>query len=280
MKRVLILSLVAFLTANLSGQATETLSYQALIQDRSNVVIPSSPIGMRVSILEGSETGDAVYVETHALESDENGYVTFELGGGKPVTGNFSDVVLSSGAYFLKAECDPAGGTNYTTTVGASHLKREIFSEERIHFVGEYYGGGVIFHVEEGGKHGLITKTIDKSAWHLGTYTEEYTERDGIATSKFNKKRIQAISNSGAYDAQTFAMNEEEKLSDWFLPTKYDLDKMYINRSVLGGFSEFSKGWKSPETSSLNAWYRSFVTGLSFTNGRDENDYIRIIRKF
>ncbi len=74
--------------------------------------------------------------------------------------------------------------------------------------------------------------------------------------------------------------HQEENLSKWSLPTKYDLDKLYLNRSVIGGFTDFSKGWKSTHTSSLNAWFQSFVTGVSFTNGKDDIAYIRILRKF
>lgn len=159
-------------------------------------------------------------------------------------------------------------------------LSNESYPTEATHFIGEYFGGGIIFYVDEEGKHGLITKTIEQSKWQHGTFTDDYTVRDGVGTANFNKKRIVAIKSAEAYDAQAEAGNQEVKLGEWYLPTRYDMNKLYLNRTVIGGFSDFSKGWKSLETSSLNAWFQSFIVGVSFSNGKDDNDYIRIVREF
>jgi hypothetical protein len=134
--------------------------------------------------------------------------------------------------------------------------------------------------VDEEGKHGLITKTIEQSKWQHGAFTDDYTVRDGVGTANFNKKRLEAIHSSDAYDAQADAGNQEVKLGEWYLPTRYDMNKLYLNRTVIGGFSDFSKGWKSVEVSSLNAWFQSFVVGVSFSNGKDDEEYIRIVREF
>jgi len=159
-------------------------------------------------------------------------------------------------------------------------LSNESSPMEVTRYIGEYYGGGIIFYVQEDGKHGLITRTVEKSKWKHGAFTNDYTVRDGVATSNFNKKRIQAIRNSEAYKAQENASDQRSTLGKWYLPTRYDMNKLYMNRSVIGGYTAFSKGWKSLETSSLNAWFQSFVVGVSFSNGKDDEEYIRIVREF
>ena len=84
----------------------------------------------------------------------------------------------------------------------------------------------------------------------------------------------------GANDAQVVEDYQDASLSDWYLPTRYDLIKLYQNRAAIGGYSDFAKGWKSVEVSSINEWFRSFVTGSEFRNGKDDEVYVRVIREF
>ena len=99
------------------------MSYQAVIRDSENQLVVNSEIGMRISILQGSTSGAAVYTETRAPATNINGLVTFEIGGegANAVTGVFSAIDWSAGPYFVKTETDPSGGTNYTIT-GTSQL--------------------------------------------------------------------------------------------------------------------------------------------------------------
>jgi uncharacterized protein (TIGR02145 family) len=73
-------------------------------------------VGMRISILQGSTTGTAVYVETHSPTTNANGLVSIEIGGGTVVSGSFSAINWANGPYYVKTETDPAGGTNYSIT--------------------------------------------------------------------------------------------------------------------------------------------------------------------
>ena len=283
MKRVLSILGAVLLTAIMFGQATETLSYQEVIRNSSNVIVTSSPIGMRVSILQDSATGTPVYVETHSSTTDENGLVSIELGGGTPVTGTFADVHRETSTYFLKTETDPTGGVNYSAIVSTSLLFKRPYAFEATHFVGESYGDGIVFYVDENGQHGLITATIDKSTRvkrHNGTFTVTDAARDEMGIREYNTERINAIKGAGSSNAQIFDNPQDDNLSDWYLPTRYDLNLLYTRRAVIGGYSDFAKGWKSTEMSRVNAWFYSFVTGATFTNGKDDAEYIRVLRKF
>jgi uncharacterized protein (TIGR02145 family) len=121
MKRLFTLLMVFVFTIGAFSQAPEKMSYQAVVRNASGELIKSSSVGIQISILQGSETGTAVYVETQTKTTNSNGLVTLEIGSGAPVTGTFAGIDWSFGSYFIKTETDPIGGTGYTIT-GTSQL--------------------------------------------------------------------------------------------------------------------------------------------------------------
>ncbi len=111
------------LTLNSFAQAPQKMSYQAVIRNSSSVLITSTPVGMRISILQGSATGTAVYVEIYNPNpvTNANGLVGLEIGSGTVITGTFATINWAAGPYFIKTETDPNGGTNYSI-VGTNEL--------------------------------------------------------------------------------------------------------------------------------------------------------------
>lgn len=121
MKKV-ILTVSAFIfSLKLMAQAPEKMSYQAVVRNSSNGLVISAPVGMRISILQGSAAGASVYTETQTVNSNANGLVSLEIGSGTVVSGNFSTIDWSADTYFIQTETDPTGGTTYTVT-GTSQL--------------------------------------------------------------------------------------------------------------------------------------------------------------
>ena len=112
-----------FLPQQAGAQTPEAMSYQAVIRNASNQLVTNQGIGMQISILQGSATGTAVYVETHNTTTNANGLVTVEIGNGTVVSGDFATIDWANDVYFIQTETDPttAGGTNYTIT-GTSQL--------------------------------------------------------------------------------------------------------------------------------------------------------------
>lgn len=121
MKRIITICAGLLMTASVFAQAPEKMSYQAVVRDGNNALVTSTVVGMQISILQGSASGTAVYVETQTPTSNANGLVSIEIGGGTVVSGNFATIDWANGPYFVKTETDPAGGTNYTIT-GTSQL--------------------------------------------------------------------------------------------------------------------------------------------------------------
>lgn len=112
--RILNTAILLLLAFNLFSQAPQKMSYQAVIRNASNTLVTNQNIGMRISILQGSPGGSAVYQETQTPVSNINGLVSIEIGAGTVISGTFSAIDWLAGPYFVKTETDPAGGTNYT----------------------------------------------------------------------------------------------------------------------------------------------------------------------
>ncbi len=92
-----------------------------MVRDASDKLIQNTPVGMKISLLQGSTTGTVVYAETQMPITNANGLVSLEIGDGTLVSGNFTAIDWTAGPYFLKTETDPTGGSNYTIS-GTSQL--------------------------------------------------------------------------------------------------------------------------------------------------------------
>jgi hypothetical protein len=114
-----ILSLI--LSTSLLAQTPQGMSYQAVVRDASGNLLTNQPVGMAISILQGSVLGTTKYAETHTISTNANGLVTLEIGKGTVVQGSLSTIDWGIGPYFVKTETDPNGGSNYTIS-GTSEL--------------------------------------------------------------------------------------------------------------------------------------------------------------
>jgi len=118
--KIVIISSI-FLSLSSYAQAPQKMSYQAVLRNANNTLVSNTPVAIKVSVLQGSASGTAVYVERHTLTTNINGLATFEIGSGTIISGSFATINWASGQYFVKTETDPAGGTNYTIS-GTSQL--------------------------------------------------------------------------------------------------------------------------------------------------------------
>lgn len=130
------------------------------------------------------------------------------------------------------------------------------------HFIGELWGGGIVFYVNTSGDHGLICASQDQSA---GT-------NFGLADD--------AISNSLNHNpaGQVF--------TDWKIPSRYQLSLMYSNLNLasppLGGFSP-SNYWSSScldNSLPIPGYVVNFSTGAISTISRSTAQKVRAIRTF
>ena len=77
-------------------------------------MLVSTPVGMRISLVQSSPTGTVVFSETQTASTNANGLVSLQIGMGTAVSGTFTGINWAAGPYYVKTETDLAGGTNYT----------------------------------------------------------------------------------------------------------------------------------------------------------------------
>ena len=121
MKQILLLIFGIVLSGTiLFAQSPQAFKYQAIIRNDANEIIANQTVGLRISILQGSETGDVIYVETWIVETNDFGLVNLNIGEGTS-SDNFSEISWGTYNYYVKIELDTEGGSNYTE-MGISQL--------------------------------------------------------------------------------------------------------------------------------------------------------------
>ncbi len=372
MNRVFTFWAAVVLTASVIAQSPQKMSYQAVVRNASNVLVTSSYVGMCVSIWQGSPTGTEVYKETYNPnpQTNANGLVTIEIGGGTPVTGTFAAIDWSAGPYFIKTEIDPSGGTNYTIT-GTSQLLSVPYalyaksvanynetdpvyassqaanitsgditklsnlsgtntgdqdgSETKIiqgtnititgngttinpyvinatvgatHYIGELYGGGVVFWVDQTGNHGLICSMIDlntsqawSNVWNLiGTTAQSDWDGQSNTTA--------IITQSGHTSSAAKLCNDYTNAdygtgiySDWYLAARGELNDLWNSLKVVqkaldsdgnSATTAITKNiyWSSSEYIDAAAWSFYFTDGRTLGNPKDATYSVRAVRVF
>jgi hypothetical protein len=95
------------------GQAPQKINYQGVARTSSGLPVVNQQITLRLSILDGSETGTVVYTETHNVKTNTYGLYAVQIGAGTVVTGSMDAIVWANGEKYLKVEIDPQGGTDF-----------------------------------------------------------------------------------------------------------------------------------------------------------------------
>lgn len=112
MKRIILI--ISFLSCFfVSAQVPQGVSYQAIALNPQGYPVGGTLIGVRLSILENSITGNTIYSETHTTTTNDRGLYNLVIGQGTAVSGQFPLISWGNNFKFLKVELDTAGGSNY-----------------------------------------------------------------------------------------------------------------------------------------------------------------------
>ncbi|MVT11291.1 OmpA family protein [Chitinophaga tropicalis] len=89
------------------------ITYQAVARDAKGSVYALKPIQIRFSILAGSPTGTAVYVERQSKQTTLLGLFSATIGQGTPEVGSFNTIPWSNGNQYLKVEIEANADGNF-----------------------------------------------------------------------------------------------------------------------------------------------------------------------
>ena len=154
-------------------------------------------------------------------------------------------------------------------------------------YVGQGYQGGIIFYVDASGQHGLIyapTDELGQAPW--GCYG---TSLPGASNDLYGSN---VVPSPGAGAENTIDIMNGcseagiaarlcgdlvfEGYSDWFLPSKKELNLLYIN-----GFSLYGDVyWSSTQDNYLKAWHQDFSSGEQYNGTKGTSKNVIAVRSF
>jgi hypothetical protein len=154
-----------------------------------------------------------------------------------------------------------------------------------------YYGGKIAYILVSGDPgydantpHGLVAATVNQSTgirWYNGSFTTTGVTGTAIGTGLANTNAI--ITSQGAtatsYAAGLARAYAGGGYTDWYLPSKDELNKLYLNRIAIGGFTNYIY-WSSTENDVNNAWNQYFYYGNQNFYNKNNSNYVRAIRAF
>ena len=198
-----------------------------------------------------------------------------------------SDITVANGETVSVAIASPSG-----FTISGTPQMAVVY---RAPYIGMAYQGGVIAYILQsvdpgyvsGETHGLIASTADLSngiQWYNGRYTTTGATGTALGTGQANTTAIVSNQGAGSYAAQlcndyTNADTGTGVYSDWYLPSKDELNKLYQNKTAVGGFAEFYY-WSSSESYSNNAWSQNFLNGYQHDSSKIVIKRVRAVRAF
>ena len=306
MNRLLILLPILICLNNTRGQVPQAIPYQAAAMYANGQSLINKSIMVKFSILDSSATGTNLYTETHNTTTNSLGIFNLNIGSGIAISGNFGALNWGSNAKFLKVELDTSAFGNNYSVIGTQQMMSvpyALYAKSAgniigvtffTHYIGEEFGGGIIFQLwkdSSGVEHGLIVNKTDLSAsqpWSnvmtlIGTAAQ--SPWDGLSNS--NSIIAQAgHSNSAAAMCLNLVSNGR---SDWYLPTMQELFMLWNNYYTvvmtlkrLPGASELQpvRYYSSNEDNNSTAWTFNFKVGVAYSTIKTNANLVRPIRAF
>ena len=193
------------------------------------------------------------------------------------------------------SNCGPSGemqvfnGGAWTNMIGGTATETIVLS------IGDSYQGGKVAYIlvkEDPGydvnrQHGIIAATSDQCdqliriKWDKGTYTITEATGTAIGTGFSNTNKIIASQGEPAisYAAGLARAYTGGGYTDWYLPSKDELEKLSITRVTIGGFANYYY-WSSSEFDLSKAWFQTFFSSVQSKSVKGERAIVRAIRSF
>jgi hypothetical protein len=265
---------VLFCAITFAQSVPQGINYQAVARDASGAVLMNQTLTIQFSVISDITTSVVSWQETHSVNTNDYGLYTAIIGVGTTTnvgsSATFDVIDWGASNHLLKVEVDYGNGLVDMGTTAFMSVPYSFYSVSSAtlsavtYSIGEPAQGGIVFYVSPDGKNGLVAATVDQS-----TYSDWYNASD-VISSPLNHTL------------------EGQKFLDWRLPTKYELNQMYLNIGQgnalglgnIGGFAN-NTYWSSTEYDNYDAWGQYFGTGNQYYTNKDyPNGDVRAVRAF
>ena len=157
--------------------------------------------------------------------------------------------------------------------------------------VGDFYQGGIVFWVDPNDNtHGLVCAVSDLPNSQWGCHMTNISGAQGtvIGTGAQNTIDIEAGCTTANIAADRCANLSLNGYTDWFLPSKDELNQMYLNKSTINATATANGGsvfattyyWSSSEDGNQLALLQIFDSGIQDNSFKSYAFYVRAIRAF
>jgi hypothetical protein len=300
--RFLFLAFAVVLSSLIHAQAPALIPYQAIARDVNGQQIVNSAINARFTIHDGTATGASVWQELQTVSTSALGLFIVQLGSIVPLT----NVNWADDSKFMQVEIDLGSGFVDIGTQQMLSVPYALYaasagsgSGDFTHFIGEEFGGGVIFHLwkdSQGQEHGLILDTIDLSisqAWSNVTDFMVGASAQSIWDGLSNSNAIVAQAGHTSSAAALCLNSTNGGQTDWYLPSIQELNTLWNNYytvartfSQIPGASTLSEDglyWSSSDRSDVNiAYFFHFLIGNGYGDAIEKSQMLRVraVRSF
>lgn len=152
----------------------------------------------------------------------------------------------------------------------------------RENIIGSYMHGGIVFHLDGTGQHGLVCAPSDQGAFKWGCVGTSVNTQTGFGTGQTNTNLILSGCGERPIAASVCADLVLNGYDDWFLPSRDELGLMRANLYTqgIGGFVN-AWYWSSSQSGANYAWFVIFANGYAnYFNKANYDPRVRAVRAF
>ena len=209
--------------------------------------------------------------------------------------------------YYNGSSWDTYYSKNEVDTLIANLQSQINYLEQRVDVLSLWssflHQGGVVFYIfvpgdtgyVAGETHGLIAAVEDQNSygikWRNGD-TNQTTGATGTAVGTGSANTDAIITEQGptetSYAAGLARAYTGGGYTDWFLPSKDELNQMYLNRATISTTASANGGgslsgnfyWSSTEYDNNSVWAQQFIDGIQGNVVKDAPGLVRAVRAF